>query len=188
MAGTTDKQPDRILIERANRGDDAAFELLYGRYRDWVISAAMRFTRTREDALDVAQETFLWLMRRFPGFELRADMKTVLYPVLRNLAIARLRKQRTREKHARPYAETTQSSGAQANRTGQDNPADALQRVLGGLSEIHREVLYLRYVDDLDHREIAAALDVPVGTVKSRLHHALAALREHEMTKKYFSE
>ena len=58
---------DLELVERANRGDVDAFELLYRRHRDWVVALAERHTGSRDDALDVLQETFAYLFGRFPA-------------------------------------------------------------------------------------------------------------------------
>ncbi len=93
----TDQQPpsrrddepgDLELVAAANRGEVEAFEALYRRYRDWVVSLAYRYTRDRELSLDVLQETFLYVLGKFPGFELRSEMKTFLYPTVRHLSVA----------------------------------------------------------------------------------------------------
>src|SRR5688572_4393458 len=86
---------DQDLIDALNRGDVRAFDALYHRYRDWVVRLAVRFTGSEEDALDVLQETFAYVFRKFPGFRLTASMTTFLYPVVKNLSIAARRK-RTR--------------------------------------------------------------------------------------------
>jgi len=69
---------DQELIELVNEGDADAFEALYRRYRDWVYHLAWRFTGNQQDALDVLQETFTYLLGKFPGFSLTASM-TYLY-------------------------------------------------------------------------------------------------------------
>src|SRR5437763_16185434 len=79
---------DLELIAAINNGDAAAFEVLYFRYRDWVAGLAHRFTGDADSALDVMQETFLYFLRKFPGFRLTASLKTFLYPAVRNLSIA----------------------------------------------------------------------------------------------------
>ena len=88
----SDSRSDRELIAAINDGDANAFEVLYYRYRDWVVNLAWRFTEDRELALDVLQETFLYLVRKFPGFKLTALFKTFLYPAVRHLSIAARRK------------------------------------------------------------------------------------------------
>jgi len=79
---------DQELIELVNQGDPDAFEALYRRYRDWVFSLAWRFTGNQQDALDVLQETFTYLLGKFPAFALTASMTTFLYPVVKHLSIA----------------------------------------------------------------------------------------------------
>src|SRR6266571_9345084 len=87
-----DSRSDLELISAINSGDDSAFEVLYYRYRDWVVALAFRLTGDRELALDVLQETFLYFVKKFPGFRLTAQLKTFLYPAVRNLSIAARRK------------------------------------------------------------------------------------------------
>ena len=84
----SNSRSDQELIAAINNGDSGAFELLYYRHRDWVVSLAYRFTGDRELALDVLQETFLYFLRKFPGFILTAQLKTFLYPAVRNLSIS----------------------------------------------------------------------------------------------------
>src|SRR5262249_56975721 len=91
-ANNADALSDGELIAAINGGDAAAFEVLYFRYRDWVVALAFRFTGDSDAALDVLQETFLYVLRKFPGFRLTAHFKTFLYPAVRNLSIAARRK------------------------------------------------------------------------------------------------
>lgn len=88
----TTGEDDRRFIRAANNGEASAFEAIYFRYRDWVAGLAYRFTGNQEDALDVLQDTFAYLLRKFPGFRLSSNMKTFLHPVVRNLSIAVRRK------------------------------------------------------------------------------------------------
>jgi RNA polymerase sigma-70 factor (ECF subfamily) len=170
------------LIAAINAGDEAAFEALYFRYRDWVSALAWRFTGDHSAALDVLQETFLYLLRKFPGFRLTASLKTFLYPAVRNLSIAARRKAE-RYQGSEGQMAAWESLAAPTNAYAGDELAAALST----LSAEHREVLLLRFVDDLSLAEIAAATEVPLGTVKSRLHHALDTLRNDERTKKFFA-
>src|SRR6266498_4796320 len=88
----SDSRSDQDLIAAINDGAADAFEVLYYRYRDWVVNLAYHFTADRELALDVLQETFLYLVKKFPGFRLTAQLKTFLYPAVRNLSIGARRK------------------------------------------------------------------------------------------------
>src|SRR5258708_32692937 len=87
-----DTRTDLQLIAAINGSDSRAFEALYLRYRDWVVALAYRFTGDNDLALDVLQETFLYFLKKFPGFVLTAQFKTFLYPAVKNLSIAARRK------------------------------------------------------------------------------------------------
>jgi RNA polymerase sigma-70 factor, ECF subfamily len=177
-----DPRSDLELIAAINGGDAAAFESLYFRYRDWVASLAYRFTGDSDAALDVLQETFLYLLRKFPGFRLTAQLKTFLYPAVRNLSIAASRKTNRYQSSAAELERIEQTAAHDCGDAG----AGELALVLAGLSEEHREVLLLRFVDGLSLAEIAQAAEIPLGTVKSRLHNALETLRRDERTKEFF--
>jgi RNA polymerase sigma-70 factor (ECF subfamily) len=177
-----DARNDLELVAAINTGEAAAFEVLYFRYRDWVVGLAYRLTGDEASALDVMQETFLYFLKKFPGFRLTANLKTFLYPAVRNLSIA-----------ARRKAERYQASEAElekieqtATPERQDDASMDLGIVLAGLTDQHREALLLRFVDGLSLQEIAEALEIPLGTVKSRLHNALEILREEPRTREFF--
>ena len=174
----SDPRHDRELVAAINAGDPAAFDVLYYRYRDWVVALAYRFGGNRDDALDVMQDTFLYLLGKFPGFELTANLKTFLYPVVKHLAWQR------RRKTAREVS-ADQALAALPAPAGGAGP-DELAQVMANLPAELREALLLRFVDGLSLQEVAAAVEVPLGTVKSRLHRAVAALRADARTRKYF--
>ena len=170
---------DEELVASANAGDADAFEELYYRYRDWVYRLARRFTGDRNDALDVLQEVFGYLLGKFPGFELTASMTTFLYPVVKHTAYTVRRKNRRFESDEDGMTEIPAGKVRETSRA-------ELAEVLVSLADEQREVLLMRFVDDMSLKEIAAALKIPLGTVKSRLHHALKKLREDKRTKDYF--
>lgn len=183
MAAMTDPRSDAELIALANAGGDAgrrAYEALYHRHRDWVYSLALRFTRQHETALDVTQDVFLYFLRKFPGFELTAKLTTFFYPAVKNLAI-------THREKARRFTGNEEALALVPDESGNENDGRTeMAAMMGALSEGHREVVLLRFVDGLSMLEIAQALSLPVGTVKSRLHNALAALKNDERAKKFF--
>ena len=178
-----DPRDDQGLIEAANRGDAAAFEALYYRYRDWVARLALRFTGNEADALDVLQETFAYLLGKFPGFRLTARMTTFLYPAVKNLSLAAIRKGRSDRSDSSALSQLPAPPAADAAATRAE-----LAAVFAALPQTHREVVLMRFVDDLSLQEIADALDIPLGTVKSRLHNALEMLRADERTRRYFAQ
>ena len=182
-ARTDDRRTDLELVRALNAGDASAFDALYYRHRDWVLRLAHRFTSHGDDSLDVLQETFAYLFRKFPGFTLTASMTTFLYPVVKNLSIAARRK-RTRypqlpEGDARPDPAAPTANDPAAGRA-------ELAAVLGQLPEAQREVLLMRFVDGMSLLEIAEVMGVPEGTVKSRIHNAIAALRKDPRAVHYF--
>src|SRR5688572_16555667 len=184
--GPIDRRSDEELVAICNGGDatDAgqAFEVLYWRHRDFVLRVARRFTHDRELALDALQETFTYLLSKFPpagnGLTLTARLSTLLYPAAKNAAITAARKAR---RYAGAGDETLEELPAEP--AVDAGPIDA---ALARLSPERREVLTLRFVDDLSLAEIAVALEVPLGTVKSRLHLALKELREDSRIKDLF--
>lgn len=179
-----DTRSDLELVAAINNGDPAAFEALYQRYRDWVVSLAYRFTGDNDIALDVLQETFLYVLKKFPGFRLTANFKTFLYPAVRNYSIA------ARRKTARYQSSPEEAGALETAPAPSEKPSELadLRAVLSSLPAEQREVVLLRYVDGFALDEIARAMDIPLGTVKSRLHNALNFLRQDKRTKIFFEQ
>lgn len=207
MTRANDPRTDEALVAIINGGgSDAAdaFEALYRRHRDWVVNLAHRYTRDSQLALDVMQETFIYLLGKFDrsdasegtsggggrrGFVLTAKMTTFLFPVVRHIAI----RQRDKARRAQGDTELTHAATqAEPQSVATDSPEtepsrDALAHVLASLPEAQRECVLLRFVDGFTLDEIAAAMHIPTGTVKSRLHHALRTLREDPKVRDYFA-
>ena len=124
------------------------------------------------------QETFTYLLRKFPGFVLTCSLMTFLYPAVKNFSIVARRKR------------LRMMSGAEISDDFLAPPASGepsdLAQALSGLSGLHREIILMRFVDGLSLEEISQALDIPVGTVKSRLHNALQLLRVDPRARRYF--
>jgi RNA polymerase sigma-70 factor (ECF subfamily) len=174
-----DPRSDEQLVDALNRGDPSAFEPLYLRHKDFVYRLACRFTPDRDEALDVLQDAFTYFLGRFPGFSLRARLTTFLYPVVKNIALAGRRKRRRLRLGEVPEA------AADAPLPARDG-LGPLGAAVDALPDAQREVLLMRVVDGMSLQEVATALDIPAGTVKSRLHNALRALREDPRTHGYF--
>ncbi|MCA9047253.1 MAG: RNA polymerase sigma factor [Planctomycetaceae bacterium] len=173
---------DAELIDAINAGDSEAFTDLYHRYRDWVLNLAWRFTGHRDDALDVLQETFAYLAGKFPEFVLTARMTTFLYPAVRHLSIAANKKRR------RSTGAAVTDDVLMTDEATSETDRDELTIALASLSDAHREILLMRFVDNMTQPEIAAALDIPVGTVKSRLHHAIECLKRLPQIEEFLSD
>jgi RNA polymerase sigma-70 factor (ECF subfamily) len=176
-----DPRSDGELVDAANDGDLSAFEALYYRHRDWVIQLALRFGADHQDALDVLQDTFTYLWKKFPGFRLTARMRTFLYPAVKHLAVD---VGRSRRRHRTDGDALEKVAAREAPSTSREDLAEALR----SLPEEQKEVLLMRFVDGMTLAEIASALCVPLGTVKSRQHNALRALRDDPRIREYFRE
>ena len=172
-------ESDRQLIDAINAGDAAAFETLYHRYRDWVHQLAWRFTGNREDALDVVQETFIYLLGKFPGFTLTASMTTFLYPAVKHTALNLRRRKLPDRIDDELLAQVPTDAPEPARRS-------ELATVLKTLPPEQREIVLMRFLDDMPLGEIAAALEIPLNTVKSRLYNALRKLHDDPRTRDYF--
>ena len=149
--------------------------MLYRRHRDYVTRVALRFCPDREIAADTLQETFLYLLRKFPptgeGLVLTAQLRSLLYPVARNCTLTAVRRRGRNEQAA------SLDPDQLPDPTTVDPVHENLDQAMASLSPRHREVLLLRFVDGMRLNEIAEALDIPPGTVKSRIHFAVRALK-----------
>jgi len=176
-------ESDEQLVQAANEGNAEAFESLYYRYRDWVYRLAFRFTRNHQQSLDVLQETFAYLLRKLPNLKLTASMTTFLYPVVKHVSITIGRKSRREKPADETLAETPSPSPEQAGASRAE-----LAAVMKTLPDDQREIVLMRFVDDMSIEEIAKAIGIPAGTVKSRFYRALQTLRNDKRTRDYFLE
>lgn len=175
-------QSDNQLIDQINKGDLDAFEILYHRYCDWVHRLAYRFTRDEEMAQDVVQDVFIYFLKKFPGFELTAKMTTFLYPTVKFTSLQRIR-QRRRESQTEDYELISIPAPEEPTSSREE-----LAKAMSVLPAEQRDVILMRYLDGFTFEEIGSILDIPAGTVKSRIHRALKTLRENKDTRQYFLE
>lgn len=169
---------EKDLICRAARGDAEAFRQLVEAYQTPAYRLAARMCGP-DSAEDVTQEAFLATWRALPEFRGDCRFSTWLYRLVSNAAIDCLR----REKKHRDTGDVDDlelpdggpSPQEQAERSDTRN---AVRRALDRLSPEHRQVLLLRFMQELDYGEIARALNVSEGTVKSRINRAKSKLRE----------
>ena len=168
----TAERTDHELIAAANRGDAAAMEQLYRRHRHWALAVARRYCSRAADAEDVLQEVFKYFFAKFPGFTLTCQLRTFLFPVIRNRSLDLHRKQARYTELPDEHATTRPASGVDERQSRR-----ALADLVADLPPDQRDVVILRFLDGCKVAEIAQRLGIPAGTVKSRLHHALKALR-----------
>jgi len=172
-------------------GDRSKFEGLISEHLDSLYRTALRMTKNTADAEDLVQETCLKAFRYFDRFEEGSNIRAWLFKILTNLFINRYRKQ-AKEPSLVEYDETQdyllyskmQDGAAEAGNTGPEK--DLFDRVLGtevdkainDLPEDFRIVVVMAFIEGLAYEEIAQALDVPMGTVKSRLHRGRKLLQK----------
>lgn len=164
------EEPDPELIRAAANGDQAAFATLVRAYQALVWRFLCRLLRDRALAEDVTQETFIRVFIKLPSFEFRSKFSTWVFAVARNAGIdairARSRADRLAQRVARDSSPVVASPPAQVD----------LEMAIAALPARLQEAFLLVEIVGLRYEETAEVLRVPVGTVKSRLHHARKAL------------
>jgi RNA polymerase sigma-70 factor (ECF subfamily) len=179
---STDCVSDPELVERARRGDHAAFGTLVDRHRTAVVRAAMAALGTREDAEEVAQEAFVAAYRHLRGFREDASFKTWILSITWRKALTRRRNVRS---FLRRFVQPPEQTEWQVPDAGPSQEQAVLDRELHG--HIRREVsrltprlrhaLLLASAGDQSYHDIAGMLGIPVGTLKWRVNEARRRLR-----------
>ncbi len=184
---------DALLVEQCQQGDMAAFGQLVAKYQDKVYNTCWRISGSRDDAADLTQEAFCKALESIGRFEQKSTFYTWVFRIAVNQAISyRRRAQRTVNlggEEGNPMPIDQQAAGLR-RRVSKDDPpgpaSEALSRetqalvakALDELDDEYRSAVVLRDIEGFDYGEIATILDVPTGTVKSRLHRGRTALRE----------
>jgi RNA polymerase sigma-70 factor (ECF subfamily) len=173
---------DASLIDAALQGDSAAFGQLVTRYQDRLYNSLVHVVGSTDGALDVAQDALVQAYVKLGTFERASGFYTWLYRIAFNLAISRQRRQRpmVSVEHAREALgqEPVDRADPPEARLEQQERACQVRRALAALSDEHRSILVLREVDGCAYEEIAEILELPVGTIRSRLHRARLQLRD----------
>jgi RNA polymerase sigma-70 factor, ECF subfamily len=173
---------DLSLVRSAQSGEIRSFDRLVLKYRSRVVALAMRYTRNRADAEDAAQEAFIRAYRGLKHFRSESTFYTWLYRIASNCA-RHLLKARARDLNngttdfldeqnaAHPPAHLMELETPE-ELTLTDDIRGMVSATLELLSEEHRSVIILREIDGLSYQDIAAAMSIPVGTVRSRVFRA----------------
>ncbi len=164
-------QADRLLMAGVRRGDQLAFAELVRRYQQSLVNFFRR-VGVLNDAEDLAQETFLRVYRYRRRYKPVAPFRAFLFRLADQVHIDYLRRQ-----SRRPAAVGLETEPSGAPWVGADEGLEEVERALRRLSAPLRSVVVLRVFNELSYTEIAEALDIPVGTVKSRLFSGLRELR-----------
>jgi len=183
------KQPNRAdgdeaeLIEKARGGDSKAFSVLVERYQRRVAGVAMAVVHNQDDAMELAQETFVRAYENLAKFESRSSFSTWLYRIAANLAIDFRRREGRHtvlrgEEAENELSRMPSKSGDAYSEARRNEVRQRISVALRELTPEHRAVILLREVEGLSYDEISEVLQCPRGTVMSRLHYARTRLRE----------
>lgn len=158
-------------------GDRAATDALLRAHYDTVRAVCHRIVINRADADDATQQALMSIVRALPRFDGRSKFSTWAYRIATNAAIDEIRRTRRRPV---PSSDSVMSAAAAAEPDHSPATAErlAFEAALARVAPEYREVLVMRHVTDMEYAEIAVALDIPVGTVRSRLARGRAQLVE----------
>jgi len=184
----SDREIDQQLVERVQRGDKAAFDLLVVKYQRKIFRLLSRLIRDAAEVEDVAQEAFIKAYRALPGFRGESAFYTWLYRIAINTAKNHLASQGRRA----PTSTETDIEDAETFDDGEhlrdlNTPdamllsrqvADAVNRAIERLPEDLRTAVVLRELEGLSYEEIAETMNCPIGTVRSRIFRAREAIAE----------
>ena len=173
---------DAQLIDQTLAGHAAAFGQLVEKYQDRLYNTLVHVAGNAEDARDIVQDAFVQAFLKLDGFQRSSTFYTWLYRIAFNVAAT----ERRRRRPAASVEHIRETTGMEPIDDG-DGPTEKLERdercrqvrqAIAELSEEHRDILVLREIDGFCYETIADILDLPVGTVRSRLHRARLQLRE----------
>jgi RNA polymerase sigma-70 factor (ECF subfamily) len=167
---------ERELVERCRRGDDDAFQELIDQYKDLVFALIARSVPDRSKADDLAQDVFLRVHRGLPYFRGEARLSTWIYRIVANVCV------QSRESSSVEQLDEGSLKGEKALRTEDRHPSelelkDRLEKAIARLPAQYRLLIAAHYLDGVRYEELADALQMPLGTVKTHLHRAKRELR-----------
>jgi len=184
-----DREVDQQLVERVQRGDKHAFDLLVSKYQRRLGRLISRFVRDPAEAEDVTQDAFLKAYRALPGFRGESAFYTWLYRIGINTAKNHLLANKRRPPTSTPMDSEEMESFDEAsllhevstpeNELMSKQVVDVVQASLQQLPEDLRSALTLREIEGLSYEEIASVMNCPIGTVRSRIFRAREAVAEN---------
>jgi RNA polymerase sigma-70 factor (ECF subfamily) len=168
--------PEEKLVKRCQKGDESAFRILVENYRDLLLGTAYLILKNRQSADEVVQETVIKMWENLPSLRDSGSLKPWLMRILVNEANQQFRKKNIPTVPLESAPEIPDDDYNIDELLIQEENHQMLREALSSLSPEQREVIVLRYFSDLTVPEIAAAVSIPEGTVKSRLSRALDRL------------
>jgi len=174
---------EHALIERAQKGDHDAFATLVNDHQRYVYNLALRVLKDENEALDLAQETFIRAWTALPNFKGQSRFRTWLYRIATNLCYNRLPYLRRSlndlgDEMVEEIPNLNSNSVNPAYKLEKQELREYLRKAVDNLDEKYRLLITLRYQDELSYDEIASTLNLPLGTVKTGLFRAKERLRK----------
>jgi RNA polymerase sigma-70 factor (ECF subfamily) len=180
------KEEDIQLVARARSGDERAYRMLLDKYDRAVFSICLRMVRNRDEATDLAQESFIKVFGSLDRYNPAYAFSSWLFKITSNLCIDYLRKRRIETLPMDQPIEGEKGDIQRQYATSDPTPEESLDRrekmvrlenAIATLPEHYRIMLILRHQEDLSYEEIADHLSIPLGTVKARIHRAREMLK-----------
>jgi RNA polymerase sigma-70 factor (ECF subfamily) len=171
--------PDADVVRLAQQGREPAFRELVRRYERPVFSLVYRMVRDREVAEDLAQDTFVKVLNHIDRYSPEFKFSSWLFKIANNVAIDHLRRRRldTVSIDGAPDATSASEQESPLEELASRELGSAIERAIGALRPQYRACIMLRHVEGRSYEEIAATLDLPLGTVKTYIHRARHELR-----------
>lgn len=170
---------ERALVERCRGGDEGAFQELVERYKDLVFALIARTIQDRSHAEDLAQEVFLRVHRGLPYFRGEARLSTWIYRIVANVCVqdqARAPRTVSLDAMTEP-AHSAALPSSRDRRFGDLELRDRLEKAIARLPANYRLLVAAHYLQGIQYEDLAEALELPLGTVKTQLHRAKQQLR-----------
>jgi len=177
MSKPTEKEIDFTLMRSIQKGDMVAFNAMVNRYKDRLMNVIGRMLSSAEEAEDIVQETFVRVYQHRQSFNFQHCFSTWIYTIGLNLARNELRKRRRFKFFEISEMEGNEREFAVDPKLPSRIP-EMLQAAVDNLPPKYKEAFLLRDVQEMPYEEVAQVLDVPLGTVKSRVNRARLMLRE----------
>ena len=182
-----DREEEHAIVRKVLEGDGEAYRVLVERYQERIYFVCYGFVRNKEDATDLAQEAFVKAYKNLPRFQFRSKFYSWLARIASNLCIDWLRRKKVRK--AEEFDEgvaAKESAGVISMAHFKNDPSRSasnaqlrirLAEAIEALPEQQRQAIVLREIDGLAYKEIAEIMDIPEGTVMSRLYYARKKLQ-----------
>lgn len=181
-------QPDNILIEKAQRGDRGALNELIRKHQERAYQYAFRLTRNPDIAADVVADAFVRINNALKNFKGNAAFTTWLYRIITNCYLDQRKREKGKgnvsldsgfQQDDEDVTREIEDPGRTPDELVERNQREALlHKALAQLPEFQKSMIVMYHAEQLSYEEIAESLDLPIGTVKSRLNRARISLRE----------